>query len=545
MMPQWLPDIGSTEELLPPPRRQRLEHGWKSRHEMPNVAPSEAEPKPSTSADRAQQLWPDTSQTAELLPPPGTKSQRDQRRPPPQAPEETKAVAKPDTWLNELSRQRAADFTTQLQEDASQWALRPKDPQMLEHLCRNFFTGLEEAHAPSTIRQDKSAWKHWCQWCEELNTTPIRSDLRALSGLDQFGLQREAILQAAAVIHWMPTIVGRGRPQGLPSSCGKRLDGVRRVHERMGLPSPPRRLVTLTIKAEMRRYARRHGPEWLEPNRKNPIPLDTVRALICLCTSPDSWSRRDWSRATWLVVETLIATMTQTGFRKSEVTSSEPGQPALSRWHLRWLINGKHVHAPTKQQLLNLVSGRDMAVLKPPPSKSDPFGQCWGAKLIYLPLDERDQLNAAARLRDLELEMVVPTEKRRETPLFPGPEGRTFTASALDGLLRDMLAELVEVGLLTAPDAKHYSWHSFRAAFATALWAAGCSVPEIQAAVRWITPESVSIYAAFTPEDYSHLVQRAMRQDIAAARRNPRYQEVEDATFDEERHVSAMLQHEF
>ena len=72
---------------------------------------------------------------------------------------------------------------------------------------------------------------------------------------------------ANAVVEWMPTIKGRnGRIQGTPESCGKRIAGIYRVSEQLGLPTVSKGLVYQTVKAEMRQYALKHGPEWLQSN---------------------------------------------------------------------------------------------------------------------------------------------------------------------------------------------------------------------------------------------------------------------------------------
>ena len=479
--------------------------------------------------------WPDKANVSELSAP--VRKIRKQMPPAPaEQPSDTNADecdSKSD-WVTGLALQRASQFA-----DTSTWAIRPSDPALLDSICNDFFLTTRFAHAPSTVQQDKSAWKYWQQWCQHVGTPPIRDDLRALSGMDAFGLQREVWLQAAAIIYWMPSIKGRGRPQGLPTSCGKRLDGVRRIHERMGLPRPPRIMINTVLKAEMRRYAARHGAEWLEPQRKNPLPYFVIRALLCLCLST-SWCTFDFSRQTWLVIEAIITTLVYTGLRKSEIFSSAFGKPSLSRWHLRWRINGKDVPVPSREQLLSLRHRRDFAVIKPPPSKSDPFGAHWGSKLIYLSYDENDSLNAASKLRDLELDLVVSAKLRRDVPLFPMAAGRPFTAHVLDSLLKQMLQELVAVSLVSQQEARSYSWHSFRATLATACWAAGYTVPEIQSALRWITPESVATYAAFTPEDYANMVGAALKQDIAGARRNQPAFEIDD-----DERVQALLGFEF
>jgi len=73
---------------------------------------------------------------------------------------------------------------------------------------------------------------------------------------------------------------------------------------------------------------------------------------------------------------------------------------------------------PTRAQLLNLLPGRDGAVIIPPPSKADQTGEIWGVHPIHLPYDPTDRANAATWLRDVELTLPVHGERRTSTALF-------------------------------------------------------------------------------------------------------------------------------
>ena len=69
---------------------------------------------------------------------------------------------------------------------------------------------------------------------------------------------------------------------------------------------------------------------------------------------------------------------------------------------LFWCIGNVMVAAPTRAQLLNLRPGRDSAVVFPPRSEPDQWGEAhcpFPVRLTY----ETTELNPAAALRDLEL----------------------------------------------------------------------------------------------------------------------------------------------
>ena len=77
----------------------------------------------------------------------------------------------------------------------------------------------------------------------------------------------------------------------------------------------------------------------------------------------------------------------------------------------------------------------------PGPSKADAFGMRWGNNPIWLPFDPVAALNAAYALMQWELCARVSADRRRETPLFCGPEGvgTPLRGAALDKLLFQLL----------------------------------------------------------------------------------------------------------
>ena len=221
-------------------------------------------------------------------------------------------------------------------------------------------------------------------------------------------------------------------------------------------------------------------------------------------------------------LEALIHTMTESGMRKSEVTTGKFSKLDLSFAHLMWQVDGVKKEA-SPEVWNSMVAKRDYAVLYPGSAKADPFTQNWGTKPIYLLYDPEQRINAATALLKLERMCCSRTQgKRRETPLFYGPNTNAFTGKELDKVLKEMFKELTCLGLLKQGDADSYSWHSFRATLATALLAANASGPQIQACCRWLSEKSVAIYAAFTADSYSRLIQSALTQDISTASRSNR-----------------------
>ena len=71
---------------------------------------------------------------------------------------------------------------------------------------------------------------------------------------------------------------------------------------------------------------------------------------------------------------------------------------------------------------------------------------------------------------------------------------------------------------LLGDDAKSLSLHSGRVWLACALLASGHDTAQIQAMVRWLSPEAVKIYAHTNPEDYVRNLRRAMGAPITSRR---------------------------
>ena len=228
-----------------------------------------------------------------------------------------------------------------------------------------------------------------------------------------------------------------------------------------------------------------------------------------MCSS-DLRTMLDWSSPLFLSLGGLFAVAASTGIRKAEgatPSGRELDQRRLLRANLLWHINGSTVADPSPVQLSGLVEGRDSAILIPPPSKADQFGDIWGVHPIYLPLDSSDPANAASWLRRIELSLPVHGAVRTQTALFVSDRKlNPLRHSAVDTYLGHLLQLVFGIG------AGKYSFHSFRIGFACALLAAGCDPHTIQALARWRSVESLRIYARMNPAFYASWVTKALTQ---------------------------------
>ena len=229
-------------------------------------------------------------------------------------------------------------------------------------------------------------------------------------------------------------------------------------------PVVSKRLIYQTVKAEMRQYALKHGPEWLQPNRKDPLPFTLIHDLHSAATwiafskaCVDSWSQESTQ-----ALENAIHVAAESDMRKVELTSANClfTKLDLSFGHLKWVVNGQPPQEPTATLLMDLVPGRDYAVLYPNASKTEPFSKAWGTKPIHMLYDPSESINAAAALQRLELICWHRTlGQRRTTPLFFKKGSKPFSPIIFHKTFKEMVEELVRLDRTTKEKAKCYSWH--------------------------------------------------------------------------------------
>ena len=166
---------------------------------------------------------------------------------------------------------------------------------------------------------------------------------------------------------------------------------------------------------------------------------------------------------------------------------------------------------PTPAEMLSLVSGRDLAYLAPSRSKTDFTGAIYCPFPSVLPFDERIPTNAAAALRDIELDTPCHGALREQQPLFATESGAPYTHSVLDRWLFELLQALYD-----RPTAEIHSWHSLRVGLACALHSAGCSDDVIQLICRWASQSSLRTYRRLGTAENVVWTDRAERVTVDA-----------------------------
>jgi hypothetical protein len=197
--------------------------------------------------------------------------------------------------------------------------------------------------------------------------------------------------------------------------------------------------------------------------------------------------------------------------RKAEVAFTHPEATPVTRAAVSWIVRGAAVPSLTKAQLLGLKEG-DYVVLKPPPSKADPFALIWGNRPIYGAFSALSKANMARAIRDLFVHVEVPMAQWATTALFVDNNLRPLTGSFIETTLQSALRSFGR----TKDEASRYSPHSFRIYLACALKSAGKSDAEIQMLCRWQSLDSLRLYARMDARQYSELIQAAQAADSRA-----------------------------
>ena len=418
------------------------------------------------------------------------------------------------------------ETVARLRADTSDGAIGGSE-EMLEWMVQSALEGDAEAVARNTRLQQNSNWKAWSRFCASAAISPWRP------ALTQENAEREGVIWGAAFFHIYSHMKPRkgnyikhGPRAGhlcppKPQSALAVLRGARKEHLDRGIQVPALNLATRRCKEVLRRYAEHIGPENIVPNRKAPMSHELIVAILStsdgepLLKDGKPWN---WSTAYGRSCRALFHTLAQTGFRKAEIsvaTGAKWGPMHLSFANLTWIVQGVHCAHLNVAALFALREG-DYAVIRPPPSKADPFGLRWGNNPIYMPFCPDARINAARALSQWELCAMVPPDQRRQTPLFCDSEGAGVPLR--EKTITEHFYRLVRWCVQDDDKAKMYSIHSFRSYLCSALMASGRSDAEIQLALRWASDDALRIYKVANVETYASWLIEAEQQRLTGVR---------------------------
>ena len=212
------------------------------------------------------------------------------------------------------------------------------------------------------------------------------------------------------------------------------------------------------------------------------------------------------------VFRRLVRVLMFSGLRLGEIVGNGSGEVTYVTLDcVVWRINGVIIKSPTAAQLHSLQPGRDAAIVSPPRSKPDPWGEIHCPFPMIFTFNDRDPINAASAIRDIELRYGLACARRDITPLFATGGSQTYTHHYLDRLLRDVLSHLYGPRVASV-----YSFHSFRSGLATALHAAGVEDSMIMLICRWMCPESLHVYRRMGTAEHERLIAKAATARVDA-----------------------------
>ncbi len=157
----------------------------------------------------------------------------------------------------------------------------------------------------------------------------------------------------------------------------------------------------------------------------------------------------------WQGVRVLICYLATTEARKADVALDPNaifGMRHLSLWQCVGDFRGVITASPSREQLLSL-SINCYVYLTPVPCKNDQEGTLYGGTPTPARYSATAMVNFVREFAAYELMRMVSAERRRFTPMLPGPDGVTpWRKRQLDGFFHALL-----LSILPAESAKSYS----------------------------------------------------------------------------------------
>ena len=316
---------------------------------------------------------------------------------------------------------RAAAMFATMRDDTSGMRIGADDERLLE-MCEVFVDALGAEEVDNPTGGAKSAWKAWLGFCSWAGVLPWRTDAAAALGSSEAARQREALIWVNALMYIYP----RMKPQAgrtehpKPASALAILQHVRRLHVKLDIPVISLKPCVRAMHKLVEHWVEEYGIEALQPRRKAALTAELIIELMRITATDPSLAAGDG--AMWATMWQLLA---QTGMRKAEVALADGGTFGkfnISWDNVKWRVGGI-VYPALTPALRNLMTDGDMLIVRPPPSKADPFALKWGISPMYLPYSESAPICAARAMADYEIARGPAAGRRAKTPLFAVASG--------------------------------------------------------------------------------------------------------------------------
>jgi hypothetical protein len=378
------------------------------------------------------------------------------------------------------------------------YALQPSDGGVyLRLVMRRVQQSIDYGVNSNTKAGEKSAWsKYYSPYCKLMGTAEWRG-FEAVSNA-----AHETSFTCGFAMHVWTCMQPRRKSDKAPrvDSVRNVLGHIRRSHARRGFPTAEWSMVGHMLKGLTLQRIADFGLALAE--RAEPF---TATENIAMKNLPSKVggrvcdvSTRFW--ANWLMVDTYAD---QAGPRKSEIVGT--AVIGFTRADVQFTVDGVTYSDPPPEVLQSFANGRDSVTVAVNVSKADYDGSRFGNSLISLLYNTENRMSFAVACVTYELLFPLRGLQRYHTPLFTPDGVKPWKESQIDGTLRAVMA-----ATLTPQQRVGKTFHSKRAWVATALRALSASDAEIQAFVRWSSPESLKLYARWD------LIYQAKRRDELA-----------------------------
>ena len=353
---------------------------------------------------------------------------------------------------------------------------------------------------PRTAKGEKSAWfKYWLPFTRRMGTAAWRGTNALVEPAT------EAILLAMFILDTWRKMAPRSHADTAPrvDSVRNVVSHVRRKHDRRGQTLIQNKVLSHLFRGIARQRLDEHGVSL--PVRAEPFTIDQLCRMKHLPNAviagvPYQPESRFW--AGWRMVDTYFD---QTGVRKQEIV----GFPDIHylRSDVLFVVDGVPYRDPSPAVLRQFVSMRDTVRVQVNISKADFDGTRFGPSLVVSLFNVDNPMSFANAIVAYELLFPLHGMARRRTPLFTVDGSTRWSASRIDTTLSGVMH-----ATLTAQERKGKTAHAKRVSIASGLTNLDSSETEVQALVRWSTPESLRIYARM-----NHMYQARKRDNLLHA----------------------------
>ena len=377
--------------------------------------------------------------------------------------------------------------------------IRGASDELLRGLLTAAMLAVEKRFAPSTRGQDRSYWRMWTAWCDQIGTPPLRTNSAANEGRIEHLHRREVALALGAFMIWAAEAEQRGYKV---ESMLSRLRGVARRHWAVTIRFVSLALVVQAAQGLIREHIDAHGADALRRRSKEPFDTAEIVAILHLPLGTvvpyAATGITVGDNIEWQGVVVFINLYCTGGWRKEAIALGAKeafGGRKLSLGEVTYRIGGSLYREPTIPILLRLTWG-DMGYVNPVPCKNDPDNSKFGGSPVPSRYHSTRPICLVRELAKYEIMRMradpagAASTRRKEAPLVLSPAGRSWSKSELSKFF-DGLVRLV----CTEERAKQLSVHSFRVWLACALLAAGATPEQIMLMVRWSSEAARKLYA--------------------------------------------------